>query len=445
MLEFLFNPPGVCLIGASHSPEKLGGIILKNLLRYGPGRIYPVNPHYDELMGIKAYRDIKSLPETAALAVIVRPAPEVPGILSELAGKSKCAVIISAGFSEVGRTELQEEVRRAAKEAAIRVLGPNCMGVYYPANKLDTSFLPEGRPVRPRSGNIGVTSQSGSVMASIYEALEASDAGVSKTVHYGNAADIDEGELYEYFARDPETRVVVSYIESVGDGRRFIEKAAMLAREKPLLVLKAGKGSSGVKAAFSHTGRLAGSYEVFSSILKQFHIREAANFERFIDAAKALSYQEPKKRGGRKVLILTNGGGDGVLASDESMKEGLDVAGIPENKYLRLKSSFPPYYGVGNPFDCTAESKDEDYENVLRELKDDYDGFIIIALTVVSGISERIVGILKNLRKGTGKPVVFVTGKDEIGQKMEKMAEEAGVPSYPMPERAVRALKSILE
>lgn len=444
MLENLFNPQGIALIGASHSEGKLGGVILENLLQYGRDRIYPVNPHYDELAGIRCYRQIKDLPDTARLAVIVRPAPEVPGIIRELAGKSKCAVIISAGFTEAGRADLQEELKRAATEAGIRVLGPNCLGMFYPANHLDTSFLPPGRPVRPKSGNLGVTSQSGSVMGSIYEALASSNTGVSKTVHYGNAADIDEGDLYDYFCQDSETGVVISYIESVGDGRRFVEKAATLASKKPLLILKAGKGTSGVKAAYSHTGRLAGSYEIFSSILSQFHIREAQDFESLIDSAKALSYQVPEKKSGRKVLILTNGGGDGVLSSDQSFKEGLELTALSEEKGKKFKEIFPPFYTVGNPFDFTAESKDEDYGTVLSALKDDYDGFLVIALTVVEGITEGIVPILKNFRENVRKPIVFLTGTDAVGLRIAKMAEAAGIPAYPTPERAVRALRGLL-
>lgn len=444
MLENLFSPQGIALVGASHSEGKLGGVILENLLQYGKERIYPVNPHYDELAGIKCYRDIKELPDNSDLAVIVRPAPEVPGIIRQLKGKSKCAVIISAGFSEAGRADLQEELSKAAKEAGIRVLGPNCLGIYYPANHLDTSFLPQDRPVRPKSGNLGVTSQSGSVMGSIYEALAFSNTGVSKTVHYGNAVDIDEGDLYDYFLQDEETKVVISYIESVGNGRRFIEKAANLSSKKPLLVLKAGKGTSGVKAAFSHTGRLAGSYEIFSSILAQFHIREAQDFEGLIDSAKALSYQVPERRSGKKILILTNGGGDGVLSSDQSFRNGLELSPIPDKKFDELKKLFPPFYTVGNPFDFTAESRDTDYGTVLSALKDDYDGFMVIALTVVEGITEGIVPILKSFRENVGKPVVFLTGTDALGLRITKMAEAAGVPAYPTPERAISALGALL-
>ncbi|MDO9289305.1 MAG: hypothetical protein Q7T83_11010, partial [Thermodesulfovibrionales bacterium] len=258
---------------------------------------------------------------------------------------------------------------------------------------------------------------------------------------------------------DRRTDVVISYIESVGDGRKFIEKAKALSKKKPLLILKAGKGESGQAAAFSHTGRLAGRYEVFHSILKQFGIQEAEDFDVLMDATKALAYQgqgsrvspQASRRGdkgqervGNRVLIITNGGGSGVLAADECMKQGLEVAKLPEDKIEKLKNIFPHFYGINNPVDLTAQVKDEDYTLALNELKDAYDGFVIIALPNVNGITMKLADIMKAAKKDISKPVVFYVSDGETSKKLIKGLEKAKVPVYPSPERAVRAIRALL-
>lgn len=440
-LDLLFNPKSIALIGAAHSEEKLGGVILKNLLKF-KGRVYPVNPKYSELMGLKAYPSAVTLPETVDLAIIVRPAAEVPEILRGLSGRAKCVIIASSGFAEIGENELQDEVVKAGKEIGVRILGPNCMGLYNPYQRLDTFFLPYERLKRPKKGNVAVVSQSGAILSCILGAVREANAGISKAIGYGNAVDIDESDLYEYFASDKNTDVVISYIESLGDGRKFIEKARMLSEKKSLMILKAGKGKSGQAAAFSHTGRLAGRYEVFHSILKQFHIKETADFDELIDATKALSYQRPSK--GNKVCIITNGGGSGVLAADECMRQGLEVPKLPLDKAEKLRRIFPYFYVVNNPIDLTAQVKDEDYITALNELKENYDGFIIIALPNVYGITERLTDMIKAAISGINKPLVFHIPSNGAAKRLTAGIEKIKIPVYPSPERAVRGLMALL-
>ncbi len=296
-LERLFSPGSIALIGASNDETKLGGIILKNLLQFR-GKVYPVNPKYSEIMGLKAYPSASDVPGQCDLAIIMRPAPEVPAVLQGLKGRTTCAVIMSSGFAEIGEDELQNEVKKISAGSGIRILGPNCMGIYNPSQRLDTFFLPRERLKRPKRGNVGIVSQSGAILSCLLGAARSSHTGVSKVVGYGNAMDIDESDLYEYLAEDEDTEVVVSYIESVADGRRFLEKAKILSGKKALLILKAGKGKSGQAAAFSHTGRLAGRYEVFHSVLRRFNIKEAMDFDGLMDTAKALSYYPPLLRRG---------------------------------------------------------------------------------------------------------------------------------------------------
>ncbi len=440
-IDLLFNPGSIALIGASHTEKKLSGAILKNLLRFR-GKVYPVNPKYKKIMGLKAYSSLSELPEPVDLTIIIRPAHEILKILKEHERKAKCAIIVSSGFAEIGEYKLQDEIKRIARDTGIRILGPNCMGVYNPYHKLDTFFLSRERLKRLKKGNMAVVSQSGAVLSCLFDALGAANIGISKAVNYGNAVDIDESDLYEYFIRDEYSDIVISYIESLSNGRKFVEKAKELSEKKAFLLLKSGKGSSGQAAAYSHTGRLAGRYEVFHSILRQFGIKEAMDFDELVDTAKAISYQKTSR--GNRVLIITNGGGSGVLASDECIKQGLVVAKLPENRIEKLGKMFPKFYTISNPFDLTAQVKDEDYIASLNELKDDFDGFLIIALTGVMGVTERLGKMMKNLKVGIGKPIVFHIAHGGVSRKLTAILEKAGIPVYPSPERAVKVLKALL-
>lgn len=440
-IDLLFNPGSIALIGASHTEKKLSGAILKNLLRFR-GKVYPVNPKYKKIMGLKAYSSLSELPEPVDLTIIIRPAHEILKILKEHERKAKCTIIVSSGFAEIGEYKLQDEIKRIARDTGIRILGPNCMGVYNPYHKLDTFFLSRERLKRLKKGNMAVVSQSGAILSCLFDALGTANIGISKAVNYGNAVDIDESDLYDYFIRDEYSDIVISYIESLSNGRKFVEKAKELSEKKAFLLLKSGKGSSGQAAAYSHTGRLAGRYEVFHSILRQFGIKEAMGFDDLVDTAKAISYQKTSR--GNRVLIITNGGGSGVLASDECIRQGLVVAKLPKNKIEKLGKMFPKFYTISNPFDLTAQVKDEDYIASLNELKDDFDGFLIIALTGVLGVTERLGKMMKNLKAGIGKPIVFHIAHGGVSRKLTAILEKAGIPVYRSPERAVKVLKALL-
>jgi acyl-CoA synthetase (NDP forming) len=441
-LECLFNPASVAFVGAAHTETKLGGVLLRNLLRF-TGKVFPINPKYGELMGLKAYPSVSDLPGPVDLTLIMRPAPEVPQILDDLGGRTECAVIISSGFAEVGERDLQDQARDAARTQGIRLMGPNCMGIFNPYRRLDTFFIPRERLRRPKRGNVAVVSQSGAVLHCLFESVADWNGGISKAVGYGNAVDIDEVDLYEYLTHDRRTEVVVSYIESVGDGRRFIRAATELTSKKPLLVLKSGKGIKGQAAAYSHTGRLAGRYEVFRSIMREFGVREAGDFDELMDETKALSYQRACP--GNRVCIITNGGGSGVLAADECMRRGLDVADLPPDKAERLKELFPRFYAVHNPLDLTAQVRDEEFLTALETLKDSFDGFLVIALAGVPGISERLGELIAHFRMTSGQPIVLYTTLNPLGRRLRAYLERSGVPTFPSPERAVRGLRALLK
>ncbi|MFN3396554.1 MAG: CoA-binding protein, partial [Thermodesulfovibrionales bacterium] len=227
ILESLFNPASIALIGASHSEEKLGGVILKNLLRF-KGKVYPVNPRYSELMGIRSYPSVMDIPEKIDLSIIIRPADEVPGIIRQLKGKTSTVIIESAGFAEIGKVDLQKEVKVLGGEYGLRILGPNCMGILNPYKRLDTFFLSQERLRRPGKGNIAVISQSGAILSCLVGEIASIKRGISIAVGYGNAVDINESDILEYLLHERKTEVVITYIEGLTDGRLFVEKAREL-------------------------------------------------------------------------------------------------------------------------------------------------------------------------------------------------------------------------
>lgn len=441
-LDHLFFPKRVALVGASPDVAKLGGIVLRNLMAL-KGSVYPVNPRYPEILGLPSYPSVSALPEPVDLSVIMRPAGEVPGILAEHRGKARFALIVSAGFAETGAADLQAEIIRIASEAGVRIVGPNCLGVFNPSHRLDTMFLPHENMKRPKRGNVAVVSQSGAMMICLLDAIRMANTGVSRVVNYGNAVDLDAPEIYEYLADDQGTAVVVSYLESVGDGRRFLDASRFLTERKPLLVLKAGKGAGGSAAAFSHTGRLAGNYEVFHSLLSHFGIREVAGFDEMMDAAKAVSYQCPVR--GSRVCVITNGGGSGVLAADECARHGLQLAGLPDDIRRKLREVFPSFYTVANPVDLTGQVRDEDYRETLFALRDHFDGFVVIALTGVAGVTIRLADHLREFRAAVPKPLVVHIAQGGVAPRLTRLLERTGIPVYPSPERAVRGLAALLE
>lgn len=440
-LDPLFAPRSIAIIGASPRVDSPGGILLHNLSGFR-GDIYPVTPAHREIRGLTCYPEPAALPKDVDLAVILRPAVEVPALVSGLRNRCGFAIVVSAGFAETGRGELQEELARAGRETGVRLLGPNCLGVFNPARRLDTFFLPADKMRRPRRGNVAVVSQSGAVLISLLEALAEMGVGVSRAVNYGNAVDLDAPELYDYLADEDETAVVLAYLESVGDGRRFIAAARRLEERKPLLLLKAGKERSGQSAALSHTGRLAGRYEVFSSILRQTGLREVGEFEELLDGARALSLQ--RQVPGVRVGIITNAGGAGVLAVDACMRGGLEIPPLPRDVREGLRQLFPPFYAVGNPLDLTGQVRDADYEKALAALRDHYDAFLVIALTGVAGVTLGLADILGKFRADTSKPLVAHVAQGSLADKVENLLAKSGIPAFPTPERAARGIRLLL-
>jgi len=293
-LDVLFKPRSVAVVGASRKPGKVGFTVVKNLLDLGySGAIYPVNPKYEEVLGLKAYPSMSSLPKAVDVAVIATPAHTVPGIIRE--GNAKSYIILSGGFGEVGNRELEEELKEVGRGKAI--VGPNCLGVMNPLERFDTVFFPLHKMERPLPGDVAVVTQSGGIGTTLVSKLADEGVGISKFVSYGNAYFLEEWHFLEYLARDEKTRVVVLYVEGVKSGKAFRRALQKLRKAgKAVVALKAGKREEAKEAAKTHTGSLAGSYEAYRAVFRKERVVEVATFGEMVDAIKALRLPCPSPR-----------------------------------------------------------------------------------------------------------------------------------------------------
>ncbi len=438
-MKSLFEPSSVAVIGASREPGKLGYEILKNIIDAGfKGKLYPINPKADEILGLKCHPSIKDIPGEVELAVIIVPARFVPSVISDCGAKGvKAAVVISGGFSETGEAgaQLERQLVEAARKAGIRVIGPNCQGLNSTAVGLCASW-----PLVRTKGPISVISQSGTVLAALACWAEEDGIGISKIVALGNKCDVDEIELLEYLADDPETKVIALYIEGTRDGRKFVEVAREATRRKPVLVLKGGRTAKGAEAVKSHTRSLAGMDAVFDAAFRQAGVIRAASVEDLYDACKALPTLP--RPAGKNVAIVTSSGGAGILATDACEELGLNVVELPGEVNDALQEKLPPECILRNPLDLTGSATSEMYDAVASALvsSEKVDSVLMIVGDPMPGIAEVI---LKNLQRG--KPIVPVMlggGKAEVEEraKLGKMRLSA----YPCPVRGARALAALV-
>lgn len=449
-IQKFFNPKSVALIGATEKAGSLPSCILSNLMKMGyEGTIFPVNPKYKSVFGVPCYASILELPPGVDLVVITVPAKFVPEIL-EQQGKHgiKHTVIITSGFGEIGDGgfELAERVRAIFEKYEIRVIGPNCLGVLDNYTNFTTSFLPWGRICRPKKGGVTILSQSGSVAHTLLDISAQEGIGIARIASYGNRMDIGESDFLDYLAADKSTDVVALYMESVDNGERFIKAASKCSKAKPIMSIKVGKGEAGEIAARSHTGAISGKYEIYKAAFKKTGILEAFTLEAFVDGLKALSMQKPPK--GERVLIVTNGGGFGVMAADGCNEHGLQVPLPSDALKEQLKSKFSNYYVMNNPIDLTGSASDEDYKQTIRAClvnSDEYDAAIIIPLMVLQCMTEKVVDFISDEVVASGKPVVICLIGGEFSAKIKKMFEEKNLPVSPSPERAVRAMKFLVQ
>jgi acetyltransferase len=413
-LRTLFEPESVAIIGASNNPAKWGFRILSNIVGGGfQGRVYPVNinPDSPEIRGLKVHIRMADLPEVPDIAVIVVPPPAVPQVMRDCAAKGiKVAVVITAGFAEVGSEgeKLQQEIIDIARSADMRFVGPNSFGILNPHHKL-YSQMP---PLFPPPGPFGVISQSGNIIGTISRLLIERAYGCSKCVSIGNQADLCAEDYLEFFSKDTQIKVVLCYMEGFKDGVRFLNLAKETSKKKPILLLKAGETPAGARAAKSHTASLAGSDAILDAMCRQAGILRVRTLDDLVDTAIAF-LRQPLPRG-RRVGIVTAGGGWGVLVSDACARLGLDVVTLPPEIIDELDSFMPAWWNRGNPVDLVAGGGGD---TILRAIEilmrcPMVDGVIMLELMPILGpaLMDRAFSNLQTGRDMVGEEMVGATG-----------------------------------
>lgn len=433
--DYFFKPKGIAVIGASNDPLKLGYEVFKNLKRYKTGKVYPVNVKDDVVQGVKAYKNIKDIPGEVDLAIIVVPKRFVKGAIIEAGEKGvKGAVIITAGFGETGEAGKKEEreLVEIAHKYGMRLIGPNCVGVMNTQDDMNATFIMDAK-----KGSIAFISQSGALGAGIVYKTVKEGIGFSKFVSIGNMADVDFSELMEYLADTEEDKAIALYIEGLKDGRKFIDVAKRVTKKKPVIALKAGRSESGARAASSHTGSLAGSWKIYEAAFKQSGVLVADTIDDMLSMARAFTQPLPK---GKRVAIMTNAGGPGVLTADAIDRKGLKLANLEEKTIEELRSFLPPMAAVKNPVDMIASARGEDYYKTAKLLLQDPNVDMLIAICVVptfAGMTptEHAEGVIKAVKEvNNGKPVLGLFMAGYVSEKAKELLEANGIPSYERPE-----------
>lgn len=431
-LDTFFKARSVAVIGASATPGKIGYAVLDSLARYEyEGRVYPVNPGRDSILGLAAYPSLSDIPEPVDLAVCTVDLARVPDLIREAAGRgTHNLVVVSGGGKELGgeRAAIEAEVRRLSRELNVRVIGPNCIGVFDGHSRLDTFFQPRERMTRPPAGPVAMMSQSGTVGIAFMEDMAA--AGMSKFVSYGNRADVDEADLLTYLADDPDTRVIALYVEGLENGRGFLEAARRTAAEKPVVIFKAGRTPSAARAALTHTGFLAGSYKVVEGAFRQAGLIPVDSYEELVAASKTLALQ-PAARGPR-VAMIGNGIGTTVQALDILGHYGLELARLSPATLRGLTETYPSFYVVQNPLDVTGSGSSADYEVGILALLADPGVDIVMPWLVFQDVplNEDIPEKLGGLARSADKPIVCGATGGEFTRRMSAAIEDQGIPVY---------------
>lgn len=405
-LNPFFEPRGVAIIGASASPEKLSYGIVKNMMDYGyEGKIYPVNPRAEEILGLQCYPSIAGVPDPVELAVIVLPSQMIPSVIDDCGKRGIRAVtVISGGFKEVGDIgkDLELEVIQASKRHNIRMIGPNCVGTMNLITGLNTTFI-KGAPAR---GGIGFISQSGAVCGGIVNHIEGKGIGFSHLLSLGNEADVDETDMIEYLNQDSHTNVIAAYVEGIQDGQKFIRVSRQVTPEKPLVILKAGRSDEGARAVSSHTGSLAGSQTAYAAAFRQCGAIEVFSITDLLNVSMTLDWLKSPK--GRNVAIVTNSGGPAALASDSLAQYGLSLAHLSEKSQVNLRSNLNPAAQVQNPVDMLGGADEQAFAQAMHIVLEDPLVDMTLAILVPTSLvnTEAVARSIVDAVQRTSKPVI---------------------------------------
>lgn len=445
-LEHLFRPQSVAVIGASETPRSVGATVLHNLVEGKfAGAIMPVNPKYRELAGIKVYPTVASLPTVPELAVICTPPTTVPDLIGELGARgTKAVVVITAGLGAVknpeGRT-LKEAMLAAAKPHLLRILGPNCVGLLVPGLGLNASFA----HTSALPGKIAFVSQSGALVTAVLDWAKPRGIGFSKFVSLGDSSDVDAGDVLDYLGSDAETHSILLYLESIKAARKFMSASRAAARNKPVIVVKAGRMTEGAKAAASHTGALAGSDDVYDAAIRRAGMLRVTSTEDLFDAVETLARTRPLF--GDRLAILTNGGGPGVMATDALILGQGRLAELTQETLRKLDAVLPANWSRGNPVDIIGDAPTDRYMQTLQILLEDpqSDAVLFIhAPTAIVESSEIATAVARAIEKASRNVLACWMGDDAVKQA-RAIFSQAGIPTYDTPEEAVRAFLQVVQ
>ena len=446
MLTRFFHPKSIAVLGASRHPDKLGHTILRNIISSGyQGKIYPVNPKARRILGITCYPDIFKIRGKIDLAVFSVPAPLVLPLIEDAGRKGiRSAIIITAGFKETGLlgAGMERKIQSVVQRYKIRTLGPNCVGMIDTRQRLNATF--SSSPRMPPPGKIAFFSQSGALCMAVLDWAIKEGFGLSKLISLGNKIDIDEVALLKYLGQDPETEVILGYLEGITNGPAFMKAAVEAGRHKPVIVVKSGTTEAGARAVSSHTGSLAGREEVYQSAFLQSGVIRAANLQELFDLAKAFYTRTTMT--GPKLAIVTNSGGPGILATDAVAKsQVLKLAHFSEQTIKTLKQKLPAGVSVYNPIDVIADAPEERYRVTLNTvLKDkNVDAALVIFTPATKELPARIARMIVKISRLTKKPIFTSFMGGEVINPGIQILEGAGVPNYPLPERAIAALETL--
>jgi len=446
-MKRIFSPASIAIIGASGDPSKLGYSTVKNIIDGGyKGKIYPINPKADEILGLKCYKSVTDIPGQVDVAVIVIPAKNVAEAVKVLGEKGVAgAIVISSGFAEIGNNELQRELVTQAIKSKVRILGPNIFGIYYtPADLCATFCTPY-----TEKGPTALSCQSGGVGMAIIGYSRSHKMGVSSIVGVGNKCDVDEDDLIEFFGQDPNTKVIAMHVEDIKDGIAFVKAAQKISRQKPIVALKAGATALGERAAFSHTGALAGDDRIYSAAFAKAGIVRVSNLEELLDCARSISKMPIPK--GENVLIVTGAGGLGVLLTDACSRHHLQLMTLEKDLDEAFKKFIPPFGATGNPVDITGGEPPETYEATIRlALEDERVDALILGywhtlVTPPMVFVETVIKAKKAAESGKApKPIVAALSGDVEVERAATLLESHGVPAFPYSsERAVIVLSAL--
>ncbi|MDD3386650.1 MAG: CoA-binding protein [Candidatus Pacebacteria bacterium] len=423
-MKQIFNPKSIALIGASEEKNSVGLGLAKNILESNKN-IFFVNPFKDSVLGLKCYDKVTDIKSKIDLVVIAVPAKIVKETVIDCASKKVGAVIIiSGGFKEEGKEKEEEEIKKILKESNIPLIGPNCLGII--SNDVNASFA----PIKPKKGSIAFLSQSGAIINSIID-----KAGFSKIVSYGNEADLGLVDFLQYLDNDKETKVISIYIEGLKDGRKFMEVAKKIS--KPIVLIKAGRSKKGKKAVGTHTGSLAGDYEVYKAAMKQSGVILVDTIEELLDISKALSFLPKCKNG---IGIITNGGGLGILTTDYCFQYGVEIPELKKETISFLDKELKGVKNKNNPLDIIGDALPERYRVAMEGLlnQKDINGLIVISASqTMTDHKENAKMVIEMRKKYPLKPIVCCFKEGEL--------EESNVPNYPDVMRAVKSIKSLIK